>query len=796
LPGPGTAAAMVKGGGLALVTAVMALALPSAAFAGHGLELLFDHDPPSGAPPAAPNPGFQSGGKDAKWELIGTIPTGNPHSDLDFFTQGGNTFASVGTLGSGANGGGQTIVQLTEGSRVAPKFVGAAPTASCLSNPSETLSLQHDVEATPKGKAILNTDVLQANREDTQLIVDATDAPGRCHDQGIGGLAGAPQGGLELLDVTDPSKPVTIGLTSHPGEAHTVNVDPRRPHIAYAVTSDAVSVNAENRRENEIDDDNDEYDLDGFEVVDMSSCMYFPAGTSLEAKRTACKPRVWRYRYPDLAMSQGHSLKTGVYGCHELEIYPSDRLTCGSGQAMIELDLKGAFDDRGTPTNFNDDRPRGTPLPCQERASTSVPPFKPAEPLRVIDCVDGTGNGTEDLAVPEWIAGGAPSLDGVEWVGTAFHQGRGAGGAATPTFDSTQDIDFNHEAELTHSGDFVISSDERGGGVSPPGASCSPGADNKAGNGGLHVYRNDRLLRRAPTSPNDAHTSYALTPQGQRAIYRAPVRTQPQPSLCTAHVFQQIPGQNRIFMGWYSQGTEVIDFVEHDNGRFEWREAGYFIPAQANEWVSHIFKAERNRDDSFTYYGAAADFNVGQGRNAIDIYKATLPAPPAPRRFQPGVGRGFDPRRCVPAPARGSSGRLSAARIGNSAAAFRRRFLPTSRRGRVTRYCTRNRNGRFYVGAGRRGRIDFAATTNRRIGTRRLKPGRRLPRAQVSGVRRYAPTARGLRNVFIGRRTRHRKFLYGTRGRRVTFVASVSRRQARNRRNLARRLRALRLVPR
>jgi hypothetical protein len=790
---------MVKGGGLArfaLAAVVAALALPATAYAGHGLEALLDHSPPAGAPPAAPNPGFQAGGEGAEWELIGSIPTGNPHSDLDFFTQGGNTYASVGTLGTGVNGGGQTIIQLTEGNNVAPSFISAAPTASCLSDPQETLSLQHDVEAAPKGNSILNTDVLAANRSDTQILVDATDAPGRCHDQGTGGLPGAPRGGLEIIDVTDPANPITIGMTSHIGEAHTVNVDPKRPHIAYAVTSDVVTVNNENQRENEIADDNDEFDLDGFEVVDMSSCMNFPAGTSLEAKRTACKPRVWRYRYPDLTMSQGHELKTGVYGCHELEIYPSDRLTCGSGQAMIELDLRGAFDDNGTPTNFNDDRPRGTPLPCQERESTSVPPFKPAEPLRVIDCVDGTGDGTKDLAVPGWLAGGAPSLQGVEWVGTAFHQGRGAGGAATPTFNSTEDIDFNHEAELTHSGNYVISSDERGGGVSPPGASCSPGADNTAGNGGLHVYRNDRLLRRAPTSSDDAFTSYARTPEGEKAIYRVPVRTQPQPSLCTAHVFQQVPGQNRIFMGWYSQGTQVLDFVEHPNGRFEWREAGFFIPVQANEWVSHVFMVERNRDGSFSYYGAAADFNVGQGRNAIDVWKATLPAPPAPRGFQAGTGRGFDPRQCVAAPARASRNRLSNARVGTSATEFRRRFLPRNRRGRVTRYCTRNRNGRFYVGSGRRGRINFVASTNRRIGTRRLRPGRRLRRAQVAGVRRFAPRARGLRRVFIASRRGSRRFMYGVRGRRVTFIAAVSSGQARNRRDLARRLRALRLVPR
>jgi hypothetical protein len=46
-------------------------------------------------------------------------------------------------------------------------------------------------------------------------------------------VSGAPKGGLEIVDVTDPGAPREIGLTSHIGESHTVNVDPKRPHIAY-----------------------------------------------------------------------------------------------------------------------------------------------------------------------------------------------------------------------------------------------------------------------------------------------------------------------------------------------------------------------------------------------------------------------------------------------------------------------------------------------------------------------------------------------------------------------------------
>ena len=110
-------------------------------------------------------------------------------------------------------------------------------------------------------------------RGDAQVVVDASDAPGRCHDGGVLGIAGPPQGGLEIVDVTDVRNPTVIGATSHIGEAHTVNIDPRRPHIAYAVTSDNVTVGADGKRANEDPTNTEALELDGFEVVDLSSCM-------------------------------------------------------------------------------------------------------------------------------------------------------------------------------------------------------------------------------------------------------------------------------------------------------------------------------------------------------------------------------------------------------------------------------------------------------------------------------------------------------------------------------------------
>ena len=48
-------------------------------------------------------------------------------------------------------------------------------------------------------------------------------------------------------------------------------------------------------------------------------------------------------------------------------------------------------------------------------------------------------------------------------------------------------------------------------------------------------------------------------------------------------------------MGWYSQGTQVFDFTENADGTITFHEAGWFTPENANTWVSHVFKAQRNQ---------------------------------------------------------------------------------------------------------------------------------------------------------------------------------------------------------
>jgi hypothetical protein len=598
----------------------------TASAAGHDL----DHPTAAFVNTTPPSPAFISSPA-GKWELIATIPTGNPHTDLDFFTQDDEIYASVGTLAVGPNEGGQTIVRLIENGEVtstSPQFVSAHGSAACASEPSRALGLQHDVEATPKGDVIFNTTFpsgVEAVTSDAKLLLDATDAKGRCHDAATFGVLGSDaQGGIEIIDIDDIENPIEIALTSHIGQAHTVNVDPKRPHIAFVVTSDTVGVTCDANdtacsRANGLN-------LDGFEVLDISSCL---SSDSPLVKRATCQPQVYRYRYPSALVALGHTVDA-LAGCHEVEIYPDDTLTCASINASLVFDLSGAFDDRGTPTNYTDDKPRGTPLPCRSRNSTSTGPFTTG--AKIVDCVDrnpaAPGN---DLDLANYTA---PSLEGVKHVGTVFHQGRGGPNQAPA------DVDVSHEAELSASGRLLLVTDERGGGVTPPGATCvaSP-ADNPDGNGGIHAYRMDKLLQTSPNDPTVAWQSYAQKPGGGKAIYRAPINTPGNATLCTSHVFHQIPGQNRIFMGWYSQGTQVVDFVEHPDGTVEFKQAGYFIPANANTWVSAVFKMKENADGTFTYWGATGDFFLGAaGRSAIDVWKVTLPAPPKP--FGQGGGGG------------------------------------------------------------------------------------------------------------------------------------------------------------
>jgi pimeloyl-ACP methyl ester carboxylesterase len=148
---------------------------------------------------------------------------------------------------------------------------------------------------------------------------------------------------------------------------------------------------------------------------------------------------------------------------------------------------------------------------------------------------------------------------------------------------------------------------------------------------------------------------------------------------------------------------------------------------------------------------------------------------------QPVGGLGCLPRRLAV-----GGRRIGPARLGGSHRAFTRRYRAARRGPRFTRFCVRG-GGRFLVGA-RRGRIDFVATTARGHGSRRYAPGRRLRGGRIAGARRIHPS------LMVASRRGRGAVIYGVRGRRIRFVAVVTRRQITRERGLLRRLRAAGLV--
>jgi hypothetical protein len=183
--------------------------------------------------PLAPTNGATSPGivrGEGTWQHIANFPGGANNAltgggtDLEFFTPSGSSdvFGAFGTLGQDDVGSiGQRILQLTQNSAVAPRWVADHGSAHCTtSNPSGTTGLQHDSQVAVQGKV--------------RLLTDTTDATGRCHDPN--------GGGIEIVDVSNIAQasfqPREVHLVRLAGFSHTHTVDTGRPWIVYNSNSD------------------------------------------------------------------------------------------------------------------------------------------------------------------------------------------------------------------------------------------------------------------------------------------------------------------------------------------------------------------------------------------------------------------------------------------------------------------------------------------------------------------------------------------------------------------------------
>ena len=122
----------------------------------------------------------------------------------------------------------------------------------------------------------LQHDTQVAQMNGVTLLTDTTDATGRCHDPG--------GGGIEIVDVTrmrEAVEPREVHLVRFPGFTHTNTVDGRRPWIVYSSSSDFA-------------------DRNWIDVVNMRSC-FGDSGRWTAQRRARCRPEVYRIQLQDAA---------------------------------------------------------------------------------------------------------------------------------------------------------------------------------------------------------------------------------------------------------------------------------------------------------------------------------------------------------------------------------------------------------------------------------------------------------------------------------------------------------------
>jgi hypothetical protein len=520
--------------------------------------------------PLAPTNGSTSSGLvrgEGSWQHLANFPGGASNAltgggtDLEFFTPAGTSdiYGAFGTLGQDDVGSiGQRVVRLTNGGTVAPTWVADHGSAHCAtSNPSGTLGLQHDSQIATQNKV--------------RLLTDTTDATGRCHDPN--------GGGIEIIDVSkiaDASfEPREVHLVRFAGFSHTHTVDTQRPWIVYNSSSDFSGRN-------------------WIDLLDIRSCFGSQSST-LAQRRGSCRPRVYRIPFEDEWTQQRDQntgqLEPGSAACHDITSAGS-RLYCAGVNATLILDVSGLVGKNGSV--------KGTAFTCP--------------------VVDGTRTGAKVTDCSAMEAGRTEQATGWRFLGTFQHPGRDCGPPGTDVRNcnsnnqvrSDDGISVSHEADPTPDSRFMFVTDERGGGVVPPGSSCAPGIDNPFGNGGAHAF----------DISDPSNIRYATTPEGSKSVYISDAVV-PAETFCDIHVIEQIPGEQRFIAAYYTQGIKIVDYFVDGQGNLDFRERASFTLPNANTWAAEQFKTVNNSDGTKTYFIAADDIHRG-----IDVVRWTGPPNP------------------------------------------------------------------------------------------------------------------------------------------------------------------------
>jgi hypothetical protein len=229
--------------------------------------------------------------------------------------------------------------------------------------------------------------------------------------------------------------------------------------------------------------------------------------------------------------------------------------------------------------------------------------------------VDGTRTGAKVTDCGAMEADRPEQATGWTFLGTFNHPGRDCGPPGTDVRNcnsnnqvrSDDGVSVSHEADPTPDRRFMFVTDERGGGVVPPGSSCAPGIDNPYGNGGAHAF----------DISEPSNIRYATTPDGSKSVYISDAVV-PAETFCDIHVIEQVPGEQRFIAAYYTQGIKIVDYFVDGQGHLQFRERSSFTLPNANTWAAEQFKIVDNADGTRTYFIAADDIHRG-----IDVVRWT-----------------------------------------------------------------------------------------------------------------------------------------------------------------------------
>ena len=396
---------------------------------------------------------------------------------------------------------------------------------------------EDDVQVTPNGK----------------VAVIATDAPGRCHDP-----AG---GGMEIVDISNPSQPSLLGLVRLKGESHNTTIDRDRPWIVYDSNSDTGTNNF-------------------IDVVDMKSC--------LALRPSKCRPSVARLQFRK-DWTTGTMTKDPS-ACHDLD-YRRGKLYGACINSSMIFDVSNVWrNGHLTGTDLTDASQVGKANAC----SLADPSPEAMVALKVVDCRNWTRHAwRKSNARPVRM----PVLTMIRHAGADLSEDEPPG----------KDIQISHQAMPLAGGRIMIVSDERGGGLNASPGEC-PG-------GGIWFYDvRDR-----------SHPRVARTPASKKAIFLPTPNdfVQTEGNNCTAHVFHPWPREGRLMTdAWYSSGTQVfryrIDLSRHP-ARVSFFARKAYVPSGASTWTSRVYAQRGDGPGPRTLYFFATDISRG-----FDFFKLRL----------------------------------------------------------------------------------------------------------------------------------------------------------------------------